>query len=221
VTTRNTLPQSPVIYLITQRLAFPHPRSAEAQLDAIDIAARSGCQLIQVRERDLEARELAAFVSRVIEVARPWGSRVLVNDRVDVAIATGADGVHLRSSSLLPGEARRLADNCGRGEFLVGASVHSSEEARAAVTGADFLVCGPVFETQEKRQYGPPLGLDVFEAIASTAGIPVLGIGGIDVSNYKDVLGRGAAGIAGISLFNEIERIESNVKAILSRELKL
>jgi len=220
VTIRHTLLPGPVIYLITHRLAFPHPRSAEAQLDAIDIAARSGCQLIQVRERDLQARELASFVSRVIEVARPLGSRVLVNDRVDVAIAAGADGVHLRSSSLLPCEARRLADDFGCAGFLIGASVHSREEADAAVTGADFLVCGPVFETQEKRKYGPPLGLDAFESIARSSRIPVLGIGGIGITNYQKVLKRGAAGIAAISLFTNIENIEANVKAILSMESK-
>ena len=210
-----------MIYLITRRLAFPHPRNAEAQLDAIDIAARSGCQLIQVRERDLQARELASFVSRVIEVARPHGSRVLVNDRVDVAIAVGADGVHLRNSSLLPCEARKLADDSGCAGLLIGASVHSRDEADAAVTGADFLVCGPVFETQEKRKYGPPLGLDNLEAIVRSTRIPVLGIGGISITNYQEVLNRGATGIAAISLFTKIENIEANVKAILGTEFKL
>ncbi len=210
VTTRDTLLQRPVICLITNRLAFPHPRSVEAQLEAIDIAARSGCQLIQVRERDLEARELAAFVSSVIAVARPWGSSVLVNDRIDVALATGADGVHLRSTSLVAAEARRIVNQCKRDSFLVGASVHSKSEALAAVSGADFLICGPVFYTAEKRKYGPPLGLDEFEAIVSSVQIPVLGIGGIGVSNFRDVLSRGAAGIAAISLFTTIEEIEAS-----------
>ena len=213
--------KKPLIYLITDRQAFPPPhQSVERQLEAIEIAARAGCQLIQIRERDLEARELVSFVRSAISVARPHHALVLVNDRLDVAIAADADGVHLRSTSLNALDARSVARLAGQHDFLIGASVHSMQEAQSAVDcGADFLVCGPVFETPSKRQYGAALGLETFGQIASASGAPVLGIGGIDCDNALQVLAHGAAGVAGISLFSELTRIEDHSRAILSLEL--
>ena len=212
--------KKPLIYLITDRRAFPEHQSIERQLDAIEIAARSGCQLIQIRERDLEARDLVAFVRAAISVARPHQSKVIVNDRLDVALAADADGVHLRSSSLSAFDTRSIARLAPQREFLIGASVHSLEESRSAIDGgADFLVCGPLFETPSKRQYGAPLGVDKLAEVSRASRIPVLGIGGINCENAPQVLARGAAGIAGISLFTELTMVPERVRTILSLEL--
>lgn len=211
--------KTPLIYLISDRRAFPPPQNIESQLEAIEVAARSGCQLIQIRERDLEACELISLVRSAIALARPYQSLVLVNDRLDVALAADADGVHLRSTSLSVADARIVARLAGRKDLLIGASVHSMAEAKTAIEdNADFLVCGPVFDTASKQQYGAPLGLNEFGAIAATSRIPVLGIGGIDCENAQHVLAQGAAGVAGISLFSSIEAIEAHVRAILSLE---
>jgi thiamine-phosphate pyrophosphorylase len=212
--------KKPLIYLITDRRAFPPHQSIERQLEAIEIAARSGCELIQIRERDLEARELVSFVRTAITLARPYQALVLVNDRLDVALAADADGVQLRSTSLSASDARIIAKVSRHNDFLIGASVHSLKEAKSAINdGADFLVCGPVFDTSSKRQYGPPLGLEKFAEIVGGSETPVLGIGGINCHNAHQVLERGAAGIAAISLFSEPEGIEERVRTILSLEL--
>ena len=127
----------------------------------------------------------------------------MVNDRVDVARAAGADGVHLTARSL-PAHVVRMT--CGA-EFLIGVSTHSVEEARAArVGGADFVVFGPIFSTESKLAFGPPQGLAAFRAITRELdGFPVLAIGGITFDNIAACLSAGASGVAGITLFNNAE----------------
>jgi thiamine-phosphate pyrophosphorylase len=210
-----------LLYLITNRLAFL--RSPEIQyddlprlqLEVIGKAVRAGCQLIQIREKDMSAKELAAFTRAVIECARPHGARVLVNDRLDVAMAAGADGVHLRASSIPAREVRAVAAKTGLDDFLIGVSTHSVAEAKSAEEGgADFIVCGPVYDTPSKRAFGPPLGLDVFSEILDAVETPVLAIGGINLSNYREPLRRGAAGVAAIGLFADVENLEQTVRSI-------
>ncbi len=205
----------PLVYLITDRHQFtPHPFR---QLEAIAAAAQAGCQLIQIREQDLSARDLCAFVRAALAQAKPHGARVLVNDRLDVALAAGADGVHLRTNSLPTAEVRRAVQ---RPDFLLGVSTHSLREAQAAETGgADFIVCGPVFPTPSKAIYGTPLGLDSFTEICRTVKVPVLALGGITMTNFSEPLTRGAAGIAAISLFKDIAALGSNIKIVLSSRL--
>ena len=212
-----------LLYLITNRLAFlrsseiSHDDLPELQLEAIARAAQAGCQLIQIREKDMSARDLAAFTRAAVERARPRGARVLVNDRLDVAMAAGADGVHLRASSIPAREVRAAAARLGLHDFLIGVSTHSIAEARLAEEGgADFIVCGPVYDTPSKRAYGAPLGLDAFADIRRAAQIPVLAIGGIDLSNYREPLRRGAAGVAAISLFTDLDNIARNIRYILN-----
>jgi thiamine-phosphate pyrophosphorylase len=212
-----------LLYLITDRQAFL--RSAELtpndlprlQLEVIDKAARAGCQLIQIREKDMSAKALGAFAREVIERARPHGARVLVNDRLDVAMAAGADGVHLRASSIPAREVRAVAAKKGLDDFLIGVSTHSIAEAKLAEEGAaDFIVCGPVYDTPSKRAFGEPLGLDGFDEIRSAVKIPALALGGINLSNYHEPLRRGAAGIAGIGLFADVTSVEQIIRSILS-----
>jgi len=202
----NPLPPPPLLYLITDRRAFlPNLDGGEAcraQLEAIRLAAQNGVQLIQIRERDLSARALAEFTRRAIAVARPHGARVLVNDRLDVALAANADGVHLRVNSLAAAKVREITTNKRRDEFLIGVSTHSLAEAQAAeMGGADFIVCGPVYDTPSKHEFGAPLGLEKFAEVCQAVTLPVLALGGITLANLFEPLRRGAAGIAAISLF--------------------
>ena len=143
---------------------------------------------------------LYELVCRAAEITRGSSTRLLVNDRFDVARAAGADGVHLTSVSL---PARVVREACGA-EFLIGVSTHAVEEARRARDGgADFVVFGPVFETESKRAYGPPQGLLELERVTSELqGFPVLAIGGVTLDNAESCYAAGASGFAGISWFN-------------------
>ena len=212
---------NPLLYLITNRQAFRRKADSDQsacrlQIEAIRQAAAAGCQLIQIREKDLSAQDLAEFTRQAIAVAQPFGAKVLVNDRLDVALATKADGVHLRVTSLPSAEVRRAAVEKGLKEFLIGVSTHSLAEAEAAERGgADFIVCGPVFDTPSKREFGEPLGLERFADICRTINLPVLALGGINLSNFGQPLQSGAAGIAAIGLFSDLPTLQSNIRTLL------
>lgn len=194
--------KKPWLYLISDRKAI-EPRDL---ISFVQKAAQAGVDLIQIREKDLPARHLCHLVKQTVAVTACSGARVLVNDRFDVALACGAHGVHLTTQSLPPQVVRRHVGE----SFLIGVSAHSLEEVnRAQQGGADFVVLGPVFDTPSKRHYGPPLGLKQFAEIIRRTHIPILGIGGIELSNFPDVLACGASGIAAIRLFiqNPIEDV--------------
>jgi thiamine-phosphate pyrophosphorylase len=190
-----------LLNLITDRRALrrsPDWPDYLPQLECAREAAAGGIDIVQVREPDLTARQLEEFVRAVLEATRPYPTRVLVNDRLDVALATGADGVHLKASSIPAGDARGISS----ARLEIGVSTHSLAEAQSAADqGANFIIAGPVFETPSKQIYGPPLGLDRFEQICRKVPIPVLAIGGITLDNYRGAVDRGAAGIAAIRLF--------------------
>ena len=139
-----------------------------------------------------------------MEITNGSSTRLLVNGRFDVARAAGADGVHLTSVSL---PARLVREACGA-EFLIGVSTHSVEEAvHARDEGADFVVFGPVFETESKRGFGPPQGLEKLQRVTNELrDFPVLAIGGVTIDNAEKCLGAGASGFAGISWFNSSDR---------------
>lgn len=206
--------QSLLLCLITDRQQFLQKSDSSevgcrAQLELLRLAAQSGIQLIQIREKDLSARALAEFTRQAIDLARPLGAKVLVNDRLDVALAAGADGVHLRVNSLPVLEVRTLTTGLGRKDFLIGVSTHSLTEARMAEAGgADFIVCGPVYDTPSKREYGAPMGLEKLAEICQMVELPVLALGGISLSNLREPLQQGAAGIAAIRLFTEAGNLQ-------------
>lgn len=154
-------------------------------------------------------------MQRVIDVARPHGARVLVNDRLDVALAAGADGVHLRANSLPASEVRRIVS--GK-DFLIGVSTHSLVEIQTAERGgADFVVYGPVYDTASKREYGAPLGPRNLAQVCKASSIPVLAIGGINLGNFREALQCGAAGIAAIGIFTDPDLIEQNIQTMQIR----
>jgi thiamine-phosphate pyrophosphorylase len=209
-----------LLYLISDRRALRRipgkTEPAAAQIEAIRKATRAGCQLVQIREKDLHARDLYELARAAVAASHPHGARVLVNDRLDVAIAAGADGVHLPALSFPASEARAVVRSKRLNDFIIGVSTHSLAEAsRAEAGGADFIVCGPVYDTPSKRAYGPPIGIESFAEICDSAKIPVLALGGIDLTNFQEPLRRGAAGIAAIRLFADGEKIEINIDTIL------
>jgi thiamine-phosphate pyrophosphorylase len=202
----------PLVYLITDRKKLPRigqQSEADALASFIDRALAAGVDMVQIREPDLTIREIYSIARNAALSARARGALLLINDRSDVAASVGA-GVHLTTRSMTPDVVLRSFGN-----MTVGASTHSLKEALEAQNlGAGFVVFGPVFETASKKIYGPPVGLDALEEVASALSIPVLALGGINAGNFKQALGRGAAGIAAISLFAETDDIERVVRMI-------
>jgi thiamine-phosphate diphosphorylase len=182
------------ICLVTDRRRFDPP--IEGLLAVVRRAIGAGVDLVQVRERDLEAAALADLVASILAAARGTPARVVVNDRLDVALACGADGVHLRADSIAVADARRIAPP----GFLVGRSVHSIAEAQSA-RDADYLIAGAVYPTPSKPPSTAWLGVDGLRAIVRAVSVPVLAIGGITPENSADVAAAGAAGVAAIGLF--------------------
>lgn len=180
-------------------------------LPRIRHAAQLGVDLIQIREKDLATRDLVDLVRDSIEAARDTECRLVVNDRLDVALALGTGGVHLGNQSL-PARAVRA---CVSSEFLMGVSCHSLDEVLAAeAAGADYALFGPIFETPSKLAYGPPVGLEKLAEAASRVNTPLLALGGITLERVKSCLGAGASGIAGISIFQNCESLEDRVRAL-------
>jgi thiamine-phosphate pyrophosphorylase len=194
-----------IVHLVTDRkrlgggaehVTAREPRVA-ALLAQIAAAVEAGVDVIQVRERDLEARALAALVDAAVARTRGSRTRVVVNDRLDVALACRADGVHLRGDSVSPGRVRRIAPP----PFLVGRSVHSVADAIAQAPFVDYLIAGTVWTTASKPADRPLIGVDGLAAIARSVALPVLGIGGVTIERAGALARAGAAGVAAIGLF--------------------
>jgi thiamine-phosphate pyrophosphorylase len=166
----------------------------------VEIAARAGVHLIQVRDHALDGGELARRVAACVRVTAGTPARVIVNDRLDVAMAAGAHGVHLRGDSMPAARARAIAAP----GFLVGRSIHSAGEARQAedAGGLDYLMFGTVFRSASKPG-APEAGTDALTAVAGATRLPVLAIGGVSVTTCARLAGTGAAGFAAIGLFTE------------------
>jgi thiamine-phosphate pyrophosphorylase len=160
-------------------------------LASADRAVRNGIDMIQVREKDLPARELFDLVCKIRDLASGTTTRVLVNDRLDIALAAGIDGVHLPGNGLPCKRTRPWVK-------VLGVSTHTVEEAIAAEKDqADFVLFGPVFDSPGKTA----VGLEPLRKVVEAVSIPVLAIGGLTAANTAEVLKIGAAGVAGIRLF--------------------
>jgi len=163
----------------------------------VQYAVEAQVDVVQIRERDRDAGELAALVREAVAIARGTRSRVIVNDRLDIALACGAGGVHLRGDSVPPAAVRGSVP----AGFLVGRSVRNVEEALAAAPYVDYLVAGTVWPSESKSQNHAVLGTIGLTAIVRSVNVPVLAIGGVEVSRVAAVAASGAAGAAAIGLF--------------------
>ena len=196
------------------RVANPG-ESLVALTQKIEEIAGAGVDWVQIREKDLTAGELASLTQKSLRIAArssaksSCATRILVNDRLDVAVAERAGGVHLGEKSLPVAYAKRLVESALRKRavdksFLIGVSCHSLEAAQAAPhDGADYLFFGPVFPTPSKASYGEPQGLTRLAELCRSVSIPVLAIGGITPENANSCLQAGAAGLAAIRLFQD------------------
>ena len=156
----------------------------------------AGLPSVQLREKDLGAADLAALARKLQPLTREHGACLIVNDRVDVALAVGADAVQRTHTSLAVDDMRAIAG----ARLRIGASVHSLDDARdAEACGADWIVFGPVYDTASKRQYGAPQGLEKLAAVVRAVRIPVVAIGGITPARVSEVRGAGARGVGVIS----------------------
>jgi thiamine-phosphate pyrophosphorylase len=195
------------LYLVTDRSIARRPL-----LEVVDECLAAGLEAVQLREKDLPVRELLELGTRLRDATRRHGARLVINDRADVALAIEADGVQRTHESLPVVALRRIAP----APFLIGASVHSETEARAAAgDGADFVVFGPVYDTPSKRRYGAPQGLAALERVAGGVHRPVIAIGGITPDRVREVRAAGAAGVAVISAILSTERPADATKAFL------
>jgi thiamine-phosphate pyrophosphorylase len=183
----------PRLYLITDRRATAGRSLADvvaAALAAVPVEAR-GAVAVQLREKDLEARALLALARELREVTSAAGAALYVNDRVDVALAAGADGVHLPAGGLAPADVARIAP-----DLSIAVSTHARSEVEAAArAGARFAVFGPVWDTPSKRPYGPPLGVEALRE-ATGVGLPLLALGGVTPDRVYECRAAGAAGAA-------------------------
>jgi thiamine-phosphate pyrophosphorylase len=188
----------------------------------IEAAAAAGVDWIQIREKDLSGRDCAVLTREALQrTAKSQASsvaraRIVVNDRLDVALAESADGVHFGEKSLPVAEAKRLVvDRGARNNFVIGVSCHSLDAARSAARdGADYLFFGPVFATPSKAAFGAPQGLEGLATVCREVSIPVLAIGGIALENASACLAAGASGIAAIRLFQDAQDISSLVQSL-------
>ena len=165
-------------------------------LTVVGQALQAGVRAVQLREKDLPTRDLYHLAGKVLAMTRAAGAALLVNDRVDVALALSADGVQLTRRSLPPREARDILG----ARKLIGVSCHSPAEVREAEEGgADFVVLGPIFETPSKAPFGPPLTTDIVRQARAITSLPILAIGGINAVRIPEVMAAGADGVGVIS----------------------
>ena len=191
---------------VTDRHLIHSDSPKEDLIASIERASAAGVDWIQIREKDLEARELVDLTRRAITAANSAGAaRVLVNDRLDVALAAGAAGVHLGGDSVPAAEVVRWRrEQATPDEFLIGVSCHRLEEAKEAQeAGASYIFFGPIYETPSKIGFGAPQGIEKLQEVCASVRIPVLAIGGITEHNAEACLRAGAQGIAAIRLFQQ------------------
>jgi thiamine-phosphate pyrophosphorylase len=201
-----------IICLVTDGTVGHDEGAAARTLERLQSAARAGVDLIQIRERELDDRSLLAFVRAALRSIEATPARIVVNERVDIALAAGAAGVHLRGDSIAASEVRRIVPP----GFIVGRSVHSEADASAAAAGGgcDYLIFGTVFPSASKPEGHPSAGLDALRRVAARVSLPVLAIGGIFPRHAAAVAASGAAGIAAIGMFARSTAMAEDVACV-------
>ena len=200
------------LYLVTDRaLARGRPTG-----DIVRAAVAGGVTCVQLREKDCGTREFLDEARKLLAILRPLGVPLIINDRVDVALAAGADGVHIGQQDLPLADVRRLAP----AGWIVGVSAESVEDAiRAEQGGADYIGASPVFATPTKTDHAPPLGLDGLRSIRAAVKLPLVAIGGLHARNARDVVRAGADGLAVVSAI--VAAADPRAAAVeLRREIK-
>jgi thiamine-phosphate pyrophosphorylase len=199
----------PVVHLITDRRLAP---DLAVRADAALAGVPPGLVAVHLREKALGGRDLLALARSLADVCHARGQLLLVNDRLDVALAAGADGVHLPAAGVPAADARRLLGAAA----LVGVSCHSaSDVARARDGGASYATFGPIYDTPSKRAYGPPLGLAALRE-AARLGLPLVGLGGVDAARAPEVVAAGAVGVAAIRAWLGAEAPGEAVRALVA-----
>lgn len=197
------------LYLITDR----HQIGSLNLLDVVEEALKGGVRGVQLREKDLTSREFYELAYDMRKLTSRYDARLFINDRVDIALAVDADGVHLGLNSLPIHRVRRLIGD----KKLIGLSCHNQVNAiMAQEKGADFITFGPVYYTPSKAQYGKPVGVEKLEIVSHLLDIPVLALGGIKKGNIHEVSAAGAAGIALVSAIIASDDPRSEASAMIS-----
>ncbi|GAB4417107.1 MAG: thiamine phosphate synthase [Thermodesulfovibrionales bacterium] len=197
------------LYLITDRKIFDSPSSL---FTAIEEALKGGVRAVQLREKDLGTRELLDMAYPMRELTKRYNAKLFINDRVDVAAAVGADGVHLGKGSMPASAAKKVS----KGRLTVGVSTHSISEAlEAEEEGADFITFGPIYQTPSKLKYGEPVGINALKIVRSRVSIPIMAIGGINIDRTREVMASGADGVAVISAILSAEDIKQTTESFL------
>jgi thiamine-phosphate pyrophosphorylase len=198
------------LYLVTDR----HQTNGRDLLSVVEQALEGGVKAVQLREKDLNGRELFALAEKTRRLCLDYGATLFINDRIDVALAVDADGVQLGSASVPLDAARQLLGGTG----LIGASTHSLQEAQDAERyGADFVLFGPVFFTPSKAAYGAPQGTGALREIVEKISLPIYAIGGVTADNVAETTKTGVCGIAVISAIMSAEDPRDAAVKLLSR----
>ena len=218
--------RKPILCYVTDRRAYEraHPpgggfsaNSLDSVRSAIHNAVAAGVGWIQIREKDLAEGAVADFARLAIADTKQTGARISINDRLDVALAANAAGIHLGENSLPLGAVVEWRRRAGRTDFQIGVSCHSLEGVRAAERGgADYVFFGPVFATPSKAAFGTPQGIEKLREVCASVEIPVVAIGGITFENARMCLDAGAAGIAAIRLFQDAGDTNTLVASVQS-----
>ena len=207
------------LYLITDRkLVARHGSTELAEVSSLVTAVRhalkGGAKAVQLREKTLSTRVLLRLACKLRELTAVYSARLFINDRLDIALAAGADGVHLTRESIPADAVRRAVDN----RLLIGVSTHSIKEAREAQdAGADFLTFGPVYRTPSKLKFGKPVGTGMLKRVCREMSIPVFALGGVKESKIAEVLKTGAYGVSMISGIFRNDDIKKKTTGIMNK----
>lgn len=179
----------------------------------IQQAVNAGLPAVQLRERDLSTRDVLALAREIQSITAPRAVPLIVNDRIDLALALNVDGVHLRANSVPVPVARRLVG----AHRLVGVSTHSlGEVEQANRDGADYVLFGPIFETPSKRPFGPPLGLGMLAEVCRRSAVPVFAVGGVTSVSVPDIRRAGAHGVAVIGAILTRDDVAAATRGMLA-----